>query len=221
MTDANRTPADAVCALVSGGLDSCALLAHLAQRYRHVYPLFIRQGLRWESAEERALRRFLRAIHSHQIKPLTVIRQPIGNLYGNHWSLTGRGVPDRKSPDAAVYLPGRNLMLLTNAAVFCAKHRIPYIALGSLAHNPFPDASPTFFRLFSRLAARALGQPLIVLAPFRSLSKTDVLRRYRRFPLHLSFSCINPKRGRPCQRCNKCAERAAAYRDAHIIAAKP
>lgn len=209
-TGRQRARPAAVCALVSGGLDSCALLAHLTERYRLVYPLFIRQGFIWERAEVRALRRFLRALGSPRVRPLTVHHQPIGTLYGVHWSLTGRDVPDSATPDEAVYLPGRNLMLLTLAAVFCARQGICRIAIGSLADNPFADGSPEFFRQFARVAARALGQPLQVLAPFRQWSKAKVIQRYGRYPLHLSFSCLDPQHGRPCGRCNKCAERAAA-----------
>jgi 7-cyano-7-deazaguanine synthase len=194
-----------VCVLVSGGLDSCVLVAELAKRYRRVHPLYLRQGLCWETVELRHLRRYLGAI---QAAPLTVLDLPAD--YGNHWSVTGAKVPGARTADARMYLPGRNLMLLAKAAVFCALRKIPVIAIGSLAQNPFPDATPKFFREFGRLAGRALGCRLRVIAPFRHLSKAQVVRRGRGLPLHLSFSCAAPRGGRPCGRCNKCAERRAA-----------
>jgi 7-cyano-7-deazaguanine synthase len=193
-----------ICALVSGGLDSCVMVAELARRYRRVYPIFIRQGLIWETTELRHLRRFLRATPiNHQ--PLTILSLPVTDLYRNHWSTTGRKTPGAKSHDAAVYLPGRNLMLLSKAAVFCALRGIPAIALGTLAGNPFPDATPRFFRDFGRLAG------VRVITPLRQLSKTQVIRRGRALPLELSFSCIAPQHGRHCGRCNKCAERQHGF----------
>jgi len=203
----------AVCVLVSGGLDSCVMLAELACRYRTVYPVFIRQGLRWETIELHHLRRFLRAIlpsSDSSVLPLTVLSLPARDLYGLHWSTTGRAVPGARTRDAAVCLPGRNLMLLVKAAVFCALHRIPVIAVGSLGHNPFPDATPGFFRSFARLVG------LQVLAPFRQLTKTQVIRRGRQLPLHLTFSCLAPQRGLHCGRCNKCAERQRAFHAAGV-----
>lgn len=205
-------PRSAICALVSGGLDSCVLVAELAKEYRRVYPVYVRQGLIWERAELHHLRRYLRAVAALDkrgprlptaatIQPLTVLDMPARDLYGTHWSTTGRHVPGAKTRDEAVYLPGRNLMLLAKAAVFCELRKIPVIAVGSLGHNPFPDASPKFFREFGRLAG------VKVIAPFRSLTKKQVVRRGRGLPLHLSFSCIAPRRGRPCGQCNKCAER--------------
>jgi 7-cyano-7-deazaguanine synthase len=189
-----------VCALVSGGVDSCALLAHLTTRYRRVYPLYIRQGYVWETAELRALRRFLRAARLRHA-PLTVLELPVGRLLGRHWSRTGRNAPGARTADAAVYLPGRNLLLLSVAALFCELRRVPVIALGSLNQNPFGDATPQFFRDFGRLTG------LRVIAPFRRWDKARVVRRFGHLPLALSFSCLAPRRGRPCGRCNKCAER--------------
>jgi 7-cyano-7-deazaguanine synthase len=218
-----------VCALVSGGLDSCVMLAELARRYRKVYPVFIGEGLVWEEAELRHLRRFLRIVAASPargrsrksfaaiIQPLTVLELPVADLYGRHWSVTGRNVPGARTPDRAVCLPGRNLLLLSKAAVFCAQHGIGAVAIGSLGHNPFPDATPEFFRGFSRAVSNALGYRLRILAPFRRLTKTQVIRRGRHWPLHLSFSCLSPRRGRHCGACNKCAERRRAFRAAGAV----
>ncbi|HVM59274.1 MAG TPA: 7-cyano-7-deazaguanine synthase [Verrucomicrobiae bacterium] len=206
-----------VCALVSGGLDSCVMLALLTRQYRVVHPVFVRQGLTWEDAELRHLRRFLRAAHVRH-RPLTILHLPADDLYGAHWSTTGRRVPGARTPDEAVYLPGRNLMLLSKAAVFCAVNDISAIAVGSLGHNPFPDATPKFFRHLAIVAGEALGFRLKIIAPFRSLTKEQVVRRGVRLklPLRLSFSCISPRRGLHCGHCNKCAERRKAFRNAGV-----
>jgi 7-cyano-7-deazaguanine synthase len=181
------------------------LVADLAKRYRRVWPVFIRHGLRWEALELCALRRFLKAA---QLPAPVVLDLPVRDLYGRHWSVTGKGTPGARSADAAVYLPGRNLLLLAKAAVFCAQRGIGTIAVGSLAGNPFPDATPKFFRDFGRVAR------VRVIAPYRRLTKVQVLRRGRGLPLHLTFSCLAPRRGRPCGCCNKCAERQRAFQSA-------
>ncbi|MCX7886097.1 MAG: 7-cyano-7-deazaguanine synthase [Verrucomicrobiae bacterium] len=200
-----------VCVLVSGGLDSCVLLAELAKRHE-VFPVYVRHGLRWETAELAHLRRFLRALPADRfpLQALTVLRLPVRDLYGAHWSLDSGQVPGAKSRDEAVYLPGRNLLLLSLAAIFCACRGIGTIAIGSLAGNPFADATPRFFRSFAQLAG------VRVVAPFRRLTKAQVIRRGAHLPLHLTFSCLNPQRCRPCGRCNKCAERRRAFRAAGV-----
>ena len=210
--------ADAVCVLVSGGLDSAVLAHAMARRHRRVFPLYVRTGLRWEPVEEYWLRRFLKAVDAGDgaIRPLTVARLPVGDVYGAHWSLTGRGVPDARSADGAVYLPGRNLLLLSKAAVFCALRGIPAVAMGPLKGNPFPDATPAFFRGFARLASRALEFPLRVLTPLAHLSKTQVIRSANGLPLELTFSCVRPVGRRHCGACNKCEERRRAFRAAAL-----
>jgi 7-cyano-7-deazaguanine synthase len=201
--------------LASGGLDSCALLAELALR-RRVVPIYIRQGLAWEPVELYWLRRFLRAVSRRNVAPLAILSLPMGDLYRRHWSLGKAPVPSSLTPDAAVYLPGRNLVLVVKAAVFAALRGIPALALGSLGHNPFPDARPAFFRRWGAVLSQGLGTRLRLVTPYRHLSKARVIRRARAWPLALTFSCLSPRGLRHCGRCNKCAERRSAFEEAGL-----
>jgi 7-cyano-7-deazaguanine synthase len=197
--------------LASGGLDSAILVAQLGSQGRDVRPIYVRFGLAWEDVEVRHLEQFLDSLPTSNVKSLIVLDLPVADLYGTHWSMTGEGVPDDDSPDEAVYLPGRNLLLLVKSSVWCALNGIGTIALGTLAANPFPDAGPAFFADFSLLAARALDSPLEVVTPFAGLAKYEVLEAGRQFALDLTFSCIAPRSGRHCGCCNKCAERRLAF----------
>jgi len=204
------------CLLLSGGLDSGILLSRLLARGARVFPLYLRCGLRWEAAELSWICRFLRAVRTPQLLPLHVISLPLDSVYGAHWSLTARRVPGAASDDRAVYLPGRNVLLLSAAAIVCAKRRISSIALGLLKGNPFGDASPIFLRQFERCLTSALGQPIHILTPLRSMRKAQVVRLARGLPLDLTFSCLQPLGLHHCGRCNKCAERQRAFRAAGL-----
>lgn len=206
------TEANAVAVMASGGLDSAILVAQLASQGRQVTPIYVRFGLAWEKVELRHLERFLASLPFPDIRPLVVLDLPVADIYGTHWSVTGRGVPDDGSPDEAVYLPGRNLLLLAKSSVWCALNGIPTVALGTLAANPFPDADREFFAGYSALAGRALGSPLEVVTPFAGLGKHEVLEMGRQFQLALTFSCIAPRSERHCGFCNKCAERQLAFK---------
>lgn len=200
--------------LASGGLDSSILLAELARRGGGIHPIFIRQGLRWEASELFWLRRFLGALPFRNVRPLVILDVPLADLYRDHWSITGRRVPDYHSDDREVYLPGRNIILVSKAAVYCALHRVEAIALGPLKGNPFADASRRFFNAFSRAVSLGLEHPVRILTPFSRITKSRVLRRGRSLPLELTFSCIRPRGHRPCGSCNKCAERIRAFKKA-------
>ncbi|MBI2104481.1 MAG: 7-cyano-7-deazaguanine synthase [Candidatus Omnitrophica bacterium] len=201
-----------ICVLASGGLDSAALLIRCLKAGGRVAPLYLRCGFVWEAAELHWLRRFLRSVRSPRLLPLQVLDVPLRSTYGAHWSLTGRRVPGASSADEAVYLPGRNVLLLAHAAVRCAQRGITTIAIGTLAGNPFGDGSPRFFRGMSACLSLALRRPIRVLAPLRRLTKPALIRATPGVPWALTFSCLRPRGRRHCGRCNKCAERRRAFR---------
>jgi 7-cyano-7-deazaguanine synthase len=202
---------DDVAVLASGGLDSAILVAALLRQGRVTHPIYVRFGLAWEPTEEAHLRRFLDTLTDPAARPLVVLNSPIADVYGSHWSVSGSEVPDERSADDAVYLPGRNLLLLAMPSVWCALHDVHTVALGTLKGNPFPDATPEFFDGFAALAHRAMGHALEVVTPFAGLTKADVLELGRGLALQHTFSCIDPKDERHCGRCNKCAERQHAF----------
>ena len=208
-----------VCVLTSGGLDSAVLLGTLARRHE-VHPLYVRCGLAWERAEEALLTRFLRALRARgltRVAPLVRLELPVATLYGTgHWSVSGEGVPGRRARLASNYLPGRNLLLGSLAAVHCARARIPTVALALLADNPFSDARPAFLAGLGRIAGQALGTAIRIRAPFRRLTKAAVIRRGRDLPLALTLSCARPRGLRHCGRCTKCAERQQGFARAGV-----
>ena len=205
-----------VAVLVSGGLDSAILVAELLRPGRVVHPIYVRFGLAWESVEEAHLQRFLATLERPALEPLTVLSAPITSVYGAHWSVSGDAVPDERTEDDAVYLPGRNLVLLAQPSVWCALHGVPAIALGTLKGNPFLDSSRDFLDDFAALVKKGLGHSLDVLTPFAELTKAEVIERGRDLAVQHTFSCIAPRDGRHCGHCNKCAERRLAFSAAKI-----
>jgi 7-cyano-7-deazaguanine synthase len=204
-----------IAVLASGGLDSSVLVADQA-RNAEVFPIYVQWGLLWEATEREALQSFLAALNNPGVMPVTMLSVPIGAMYGDHWSLTGKEVPGFEEPDSAVFLPGRNILLIGLAAVWCSTHDVSRIAIGSLGENPFPDATPEFFRDYTRILSSGLGHHVQVEAPYRNLHKSEILKRFSELPLELTLTCIIPKEGKHCGRCNKCAERRRAFQQAGI-----
>jgi 7-cyano-7-deazaguanine synthase len=196
-----------VAVLVSGGPDSAILVGELAATSPRVVPVYVRLGLVW---------RFLRALAAPTVAPLLTFDMPARPVYGPHWSLTGEGVPDADSPDRAVFLPGRNLIIALQAAIWCHLNDVPTIALGLLKGNPFPDSTDDFFQGYESALNQALGGRLRLVRPYAGLSKIEVLWRGRSFPLGETWSCMRPVGDRHCGRCNKCAERQRAFARAEL-----
>jgi 7-cyano-7-deazaguanine synthase len=125
-------------------------------------------------------------------------------------------VPDDQSPDEAVFLPGRNALLLIKAALWCQMHAIERLALAPLGTSPFADAQSGFFRDFE--AALNCGDllPLSIESPFQGLAKSAVMQLGCGLALERTWSCIAPREGLHCGQCNKCGERKAAFLSAGL-----
>ena len=76
--------------LASGGLDSSVLLAELARKGRHVFPIYVRAGLRWERVELASLRKFIAALKRDNIEPVAVLDFPTVDIMRDHWSVSGK-----------------------------------------------------------------------------------------------------------------------------------
>jgi len=180
-----------------------------------VWPIHVRAGLAWEAAEARAIARLLQAPpFAGRIEPLTTLTVEMRDVYpASHWAVLGRP-PAYDTPDEDVYLEGRNVVLTSKAAVWCARHGVSRLALGPLAGNPFPDATPEFFEAMSRALSLGLGSPITLAAPLARFHKEDVVKLGLELgvPLELTLSCMNPGDGdRPCGQCSKCRERDDAF----------
>ena len=203
--------------LISGGLDSAVLLAHEAKRAR-VHPLYVSVGLAWEPAERAVLARLLESpVLDGRVAPLASVEFSMRDVYSpSHWAIRGTP-PAYDTPDEDVYLAGRNLVFLTKAGTVAASRKVGRIALGPLAGNPFPDATPEFFQAMAKALSLGLNHPVEIATPFIEMDKEDVIRIGATLgvPLELTLSCMNPVAGDPlplhCGLCSKCRERRDAF----------
>ncbi len=201
--------------LASGGLDSSVLIAKLAVG-AEVHPIYVRCGFAWEEVEIQFLQSFLDALLNPNVRSITILSAPTDVLYGDHWSVTGARVPAADEPDEHTYLPGRNILLISLAAIWGSTHGVSRIAIGSLGGNPFPDATPEFFESFARALSMGLGHNVLIEAPLRGFHKDDLIRTFKDFPLELTLTCMAPQGSKHCGQCNKCFERQQAFQKAGV-----
>ena len=212
--------------LLSGGLDSVVLLADEAAG-GEVQPIYVSSGLAWEAAERAAIARLMAATAAGGSPPLVSLAVDMSDVYAaTHWAVQGRP-PAYHTADEDVYLPGRNIVLLGKAAVYCAAAGIGRLLIGTLAHNPFPDATPEFRTALAGALSLGLAHRLTIEAPYAATGKADVIRRGAALgvPFELTLSCMNPvvsPRGHAlthqhCGACSKCRERHDAFIEAGIV----
>ena len=186
-------------------------------------PVYVGVGLAWEKAERETIARFIEAAGLNgRVRPLVVLTVDMTDVYPTtHWAVQGRP-PGYHTPDENVYLPGRNVILLGKTAVFCAASGIGRIVIGTLDHNPFPDATPAFRAAMQAALTLGLGHELSIDAPYARTSKANVIRRGIELgaPLALTLSCMQPVKPAGdfvhCGLCSKCRERHLAFVEAGV-----
>ena len=209
--------------LLSGGLDSAVLLAEEAAD-DEVQPIYISVGLAWEAAEREALRHFLaEGFPVLKVRPLVELTVDMTDVYpAVHWARKGEA-PSYHTPDENVYLPGRNIVLFGKAGVFCAAAKLNRLVIGTLDHNPFPDATPEFRSAMAEALSLGLDHRIEIAAPYARVEKAEVIARGQQagVRLELTLSCMNARKDgdrfpRHCGVCSKCRERHDAFLEAGV-----
>jgi 7-cyano-7-deazaguanine synthase len=208
----------AAAVLFSSGLDSAVLAADALTRGR-VRPIYVSVGFAWEAEEQAmAARLFAAPPFAGRADPLVTLSFDMRDVFpASHWAV--RGVPPAfDTPDEDVYIHGRNVILASKAAVYLSREKIERLLIGTLAGNPFPDATPAFFETMSRALTLGCGERIEIEAPFATLHKPEVIKRGVALgvPLELTLSCNAPRDGQHCGRCSKCRERRDAFREAGV-----
>jgi 7-cyano-7-deazaguanine synthase len=194
---------------VSGGLDSAAVLATLAQNPDHeIYPHFINYGQEYASQELLAaaytINHMGANLFTSQIKDLATTRVPLRV---------------KSNTDVAAYVPYRNLVLAAVSVNLAASLGCECIAVGSKtasyrADDPysFRDSSWPFFLALN--SAIGIGTepgktPPRIIMPMLGRTKAQVyeLLRSQDFMIERLWSCYEDG-PEPCGKCHHCVELA-------------
>lgn len=186
--------------LLSGGLDSVALLYYLRATGESVAALHLDYGAN-HSRKER--------IYAHQHAQHTNTHWHVAKLPKLQGSLlTGGG--------GSWVVPGRNAILLSHATNYAEANGYPFVAYACNQDDAagFPDCRPEWLGAFNQqLAAAELT--CRVVTPFISLSKRQLVYFTRKVDptadIESSWSCYEDTH-EPCGECPACEKRKAALR---------
>ncbi|MDQ1061748.1 7-cyano-7-deazaguanine synthase QueC [Stenotrophomonas rhizophila] len=208
--------------LLSGGMDSAAVVAMAREQGFAVHALSVRYGQR-HTSELDAAAAVAKALGAVAHKTVNVDLRSIGGS-----ALTddidvpeagGEGIP-------VTYVPARNTIMLSVALgwaevlgandIFCGVNAVDY--------SGYPDCRPEFISAFQTLANLATkagveGAGIQVHAPLQFLSKADIVREGVRLGVDfgLTVSCYNADdSGAACGHCDACRLRAQGFADAGV-----
>ncbi len=209
--------------LLSGGMDSAAVIAIAREQGFAVHALSVRYGQR-HTSELAAAARVAEALGVVAHKVVDVDLRSIGGSALTDDAIDvpeagGEGIP-------STYVPARNTIMLSLALgwaevlgandIFCGVNAVDY--------SGYPDCRPEFIAAFEALANLATkagveGAGLRVHAPLQFLSKADIVREGVRLGVDfgLTVSCYQADAdGRACGHCDACRLRAAGFADAGV-----
>ncbi len=208
--------------LLSGGMDSAAVVAMAQEQGFEVYAMSVRYGQR-HTSELEAAKRVASALGVAGHKVVDVDLRSIGGS-----ALTddidvpeagGAGIP-------VTYVPARNTIMLSLALgwaevlgandIFCGVNAVDY--------SGYPDCRPEFIAAFQALANLATkagveGAGISVHAPLQYLSKAQIAAEGERLGVDfgLTVSCYQADMdGRACGHCDACQLRADGFRAAGL-----
>lgn len=194
-----------VVVLLSGGVDSCALLWWAKQEYAEVLALSFRYRAQHNFFELRAAEWLAKeAGVAH-----TVLEIP--DIFG----------PSFLSGDSNdVVVPGRNVVFAAMAVAFALRHGADKILVGPTKedYRDFPDCRPEFWDNLEAACIAAYGIGIDALFVHKSKAEVVALGWQLGAPLYSTVSCY---RGQPpCGQCLACTTRYDAFDAAHTILRK-
>lgn len=199
--------------LLSGGIDSTVLAAHLKSEGHGVSCLSANYGQRHVKEVEAAIAVAgvlgvfhelidLRGVTAAMDRASSVLLGPAPMPHG-HYS---------DESMTATVVPGRNLLFIAAAAAVAASRGADAVALAAHAgdHPVYADCRPDF--LEAAASAVEYGTGVKLMFPFAGLHKSDIVAVGSRVkaPLELSWSCYEGQEVH-CGRCGTCVERAEAF----------
>ena len=215
--------------LLSGGMDSAVVLAHLRHEGFDCHALSFDYGQRHRVELERAteVAKALGAV-SHRVATIDL------RIFGASALTADIAVPKGRDVEHAhdipvTYVPARNTIFLAHALAMAESLGARDLGIGvnAIDYSGYPDCRPGFVEAFERLAnlatragveAAERGERWIrVHTPLLQLTKAGIIRRGRELGVNLSrtVSCYDPApTGDPCGTCDACQLRERGFREA-------
>jgi 7-cyano-7-deazaguanine synthase len=214
--------------LLSGGLDSAAVLAWMRREGYACHALSFRYGQRHgvELARATEIARALGAVE-HKTTEIDL------RAFGGSALTADIAVPkDRAEGEMShgvpiTYVPARNTIFLAFALAYAETIQSSDLAIGvnAIDYSGYPDCRPEFIAAFERLANLATasateeGARFRIHTPLQHLTKAGIVKLALELgvPVGRTLSCYDPlPDGTPCGHCDACILRRKGFAEAGV-----
>lgn len=204
---------------LSGGLDSCVLLADLFVASKDnpdaLVCLSVTYGSKHNRYEDAAADRICSHFGVEQIRmDLT----QIGEQLKSNLMASGGDVPDGHYAEdnnmRQTLVPGRNLIFIAVAAAVAESREFDRVSLGIRGRegHVYPDCRPLFLAHCNDTLLQSSAGKVSLFTPYANWTKTQVVERgiLVNAPFHLTRTCYKDQE-KSCGKCAACVERLEAF----------
>ncbi|MFC1582960.1 7-cyano-7-deazaguanine synthase QueC [Planctomycetota bacterium] len=214
MTDASQTPSAAL-VILSGGQDSTVCLGWARNRYDSVHALTFDYG-QTHSREIECARAIAAATETpHEVIAIDLFRNVgISSLIEGGSAHAHAGLP-------VTFVPGRNLIFLTHAAVWAYKMGIRDLVAGvsQVDYSGYPDCREDALKALEQSLRLGMDYEINIITPLIDCSKGEVVALARQEDcldlMALTHTCYRGEE-KPCGECDACILRAKGFEEAGI-----
>jgi 7-cyano-7-deazaguanine synthase len=211
--------------LVSGGVDSSTVLAHVEAKGYEIYAISFNYGQK-QLIEIKKIQQFIKR---YKVKEHKIVNIDLKSFGGSALTDDNIDVPNyNQASDVGnqiptTYVPARNTIFLSYALGFAEIKGASDIFLGVHAtdYSNYPDCRPEYIDSFEAMANLATaegvkGNKLTIHAPLINMTKTEIVAMGLAMGVDYSstISCYDPSiAGDSCGKCLACLVRIKAFEE--------
>lgn len=203
---------ESVVVLLSGGLDSSAVVAHHRSLGNEVYAISFMYGQKTVQKEIQCSREICAyyQVREHQVVDLDFLT---GFLKSG---LMDKGTDLTTENKLAMYVPFRNSLFLSFGVAWAESIGATRVSVGSHQTGPIcPDNSPEFINAFQSVVELGTLKkpPILIDAPFVNMRKAQLVQNAidLKVPFEHTWSCFNTLEY-ACGICPNCLDRLRAFK---------
>ena len=203
---------NSVVVLLSGGLDSTAVIGYLRSINLPVNAISFVYGQNTADKEIKSSRQVCNyyRVENHQIIDLGFMQKFLSSgLVEKDTILTSEN-------KLKMYVPFRNSIFLSFAVAYAESLGAAEVAIGSHLTGPIcPDNSPEYLQAFQQVIELGTMKkpPIRINAPFANMNKVQLIQTAidLKVPFELTWSCFNDG-DYPCGICPNCIDRLRSFK---------
>ena len=205
---------DAALVCFSGGQDSTTCLFWAKKYFDYVEAVIFRYGQRHANEVEIAAKIAVEAGAPFHVLDLSLLSQLVPNALTDHTIKMDEVRPTGGFPNT--FVPGRNMLFLTFAAVLARSHDIRHIVTGVSAadYSGYPDCRDTFIRSLNVTLNLAMDEQFVLHTPLMNRDKSEIWALSDELGIFdlvrtQTLTCYNGIPADGCGRCPACRLRNA------------